>query len=149
MAQLLKEFLKAKRSLFAVYMITIGVFSLIFIFGRMPLNLLLYSTELTFFLFLVFQLTSLYHYSKKRRILHALNRENVSLLEQLPTSTDPLEKVYKENIQSLGDQLRESEKQANERYTEQLDYFTLWLHQVKTPIAAIGLLVQSNQKIQS
>src|SRR5699024_2622013 len=35
------------------------------------------------------------------------------------------------------------EQRFGEKNSEQLEYFTLWLHQIKTPIAAISLLMQS------
>ena len=44
---------------------------------------------------------------------------------------------------------QECQRQANEyaRHREELlDYYTLWVHQIKTPIAAMRLLMQSEEQ---
>ena len=37
----------------------------------------------------------------------------------------------------------------NEKYADMVDYYTLWAHQIKTPIAAMRLTLQSGEMSQS
>lgn len=70
----------------------------------------------------------------------------------IETTFDSLEQLYKAKIIELEEALQDQEQENRERKQEQLDYFTLWLHQIKTPIAAMSLLQQqlphSEQKKQ-
>ncbi|QBP43131.1 HAMP domain-containing histidine kinase [Paenisporosarcina antarctica] len=52
--------------------------------------------------------------------------------------------MYMEKLDSLLRDLRELENLHADRQADQLDYFILWLHQIKTPISAISLLNQSS-----
>lgn len=53
-----------------------------------------------------------------------------------------LEQLYLAKIARLEEALRDQEQADYESKQEQLDYFTLWLHQIKTPIAVMSLLQQ-------
>ena len=39
--------------------------------------------------------------------------------------------------------------QNDDNYHDMLDYFTLWVHQIKTPISALRLLVQLQEEPQN
>lgn len=118
-------------------------FSAVYLLGRLPLDLLFYTIELTAFLFFLYLLTQFYHYAKRYERLQELQKDNAELQNYLPKNTDPADELYQEKILALIDQLREMEQRFGEKNSEQLEYFTLWLHQIKTPIAAISLLMQS------
>ena len=50
---------------------------------------------------------------------------------------------YRALTRALLAQQRTLETQLNSRYQDMLDYYTLWAHQIKTPIAAMRLRLQS------
>lgn len=54
----------------------------------------------------------------------------------------PMELVL-ETMELLRTRAADLESQAATRQEELMDYYTLWVHQVKTPLAAMGLILQS------
>lgn len=144
--QLITSFFKAMRPQFILYSGMLLFFSAVYWLGQLPLDLLFYTIELTAFLFLLYLLAQLYRYAKRYEMLHGIQKDNIDLENHLPKNIDPADEWYQEKILSLVAQLRETEQRFSEKNSEQLEYFTLWLHQIKTPIAAISLLMQSQPK---
>ena len=56
---------------------------------------------------------------------------------------DALEADYQALLQAVCAHRSTLKSQSEDRYRDMLDYYTLWAHQIKTPIAAAELLVQS------
>lgn len=65
------------------------------------------------------------------------------LVEQaLPVPRTQQERDYQAMIRSLCREQREAMGQIHQRYADALGYFTVWAHQIKTPIAAMRLRMQ-------
>lgn len=58
----------------------------------------------------------------------------------------PLEALLTSRIRTLEKDKKELKIQHQEKQSDLLDYYTLWVHQIKTPIAASKLLVQVLQE---
>ncbi len=61
-------------------------------------------------------------------------------LEQLPEPEDKCEELLQEMLHRLNYLRMESEKKRLDSYQEMTDYYTMWVHQIKTPISALRLL---------
>lgn len=72
-----------------------------------------------------------------------MNIENMP--ELLPSPTRFSERQYREIINLLLEERRKMLFKANLKETEMSDYYTLWAHQIKTPIAAMKLLLQNEK----
>ena len=66
-------------------------------------------------------------------------RQEVLYVERDPKS--PLECVLAEKLEERESELYQKKSEAQSKLTDLLDYYTLWVHQIKTPIAASRLLV--------
>lgn len=62
--------------------------------------------------------------------------------EELPNAADSLEEAYQELIYLAQEERRERTAKLMREKRDITDYFTLWAHQIKTPIAAMRLLFQ-------
>ncbi len=56
---------------------------------------------------------------------------------------DAIEQEYIDRIATLETALRDANDSANSRYNEMVDYYTIWAHQIKTPISALSLTAQN------
>ena len=56
-----------------------------------------------------------------------------------------LEGAYQQSLRSLADAYSRTGRTAREQRDDMLDYFTMWAHQVKTPLAAMRLLLQGEE----
>ncbi len=63
--------------------------------------------------------------------------------EDLPNPKNLLEEDYQTIINLLREEASMAEQKASEDYTGMIEYYTVWAHQIKTPIAAMRLNLQS------
>lgn len=63
----------------------------------------------------------------------------------LPEPESQLDADYHEIIETLSRELDRATVASDRRYGELADYFTLWAHEIKTPISAMGLILQQEQ----
>ena len=80
----------------------------------------------------------------KRRRLIALREDILLTAEGLPEPSGALEADYHELIRLLREEQARLISQNDMARRELVDYYTLWVHQIKTPIAAMGLLLQGD-----
>lgn len=72
------------------------------------------------------------------------NLENV--IELLPQATDRKETQYQEIIRGLYEEMQQLQFNTNLKESEMKDYYSLWAHQIKTPLAAMRLMLQNDEK---
>ena len=58
-------------------------------------------------------------------------------------------RIYREMIRELLLEQRRSQDSMRIRYQDTMDYYTTWVHQIKTPIAAMGLVLQQEDTEES
>ena len=121
------------RSRIFVYIISLGFLVLLFQFlfaslGTYFLYFFLLSSFLTF-LFLAWDI-----FAEAQ-----VYRQEVLYAERDPKS--PLEYALAEKLEERESELYQKKSEAQSKLTDLLDYYTLWVHQIKTPIAASRLLV--------
>lgn len=144
-----KLFLLSVRQQILVFLGMAFTFAGIFVLGSLPLTLYFYSMELTLFFFLVYLIVQYFLYSKRHKTIMQVGAAQSTRIEDVAAGTDPADKVYLKKIGQLQQDIRNLTNEHAERQADQLDYFTLWLHQIKTPLSAISLLNQSSNSAES
>ncbi|WP_088224908.1 sensor histidine kinase [Desulfosporosinus sp. FKB] len=138
-----KQYLRGHSRGIFLYCIFIGVFALVFYLYHLPLEAVLYAALLCAVLAFLVLMADFYNYYQRKRVLRDLQQQIMFSLEGLPEAKGLLEEEYQELIAVLyRDKIRLVSQADNER-SDLVDYYTLWAHQIKTPIAAMGLLLQS------
>ena len=74
--------------------------------------------------------------------LQRLNRQAIVQLEDLPAAREEKERQYQQLLWSLQQRCQKAEQNAEQSACRARRYYTLWSHQVKTPLAAMDLLLQ-------
>ncbi|MBG9979539.1 sensor histidine kinase [Facklamia lactis] len=87
-----------------------------------------------------------FHYRKKYLALNKL-KEKVHLLSTipLPATRNKVEKGYSELISKLAALLVKNETASLANEQSILEYFTIWVHQIKIPISALYLILQDQE----
>ena len=67
---------------------------------------------------------------------------NLAFLYEEITPSSPLEFYLAQALESARESQMSQTEEERKRYTDLMDYYTLWVHQIKTPIAASQLLLQ-------
>ena len=125
------------------------VFAIIFWLYRLPLAAVFYSVLICFFIGAVWIFADFNVYREKRHTLRRLLDEINLTAENLPPPRTAEEADYQNLIKTLFDFKQALANEMGEKYADMVDYYTLWAHQIKTPIAAMRLTLQSGEISQS
>jgi len=70
-------------------------------------------------------------------------------IDELPKADDLVEQDYQTLLTLLFEDKAKVTSKADVSKTEMIDYYTLWAHQIKTPISAMRLLLQTERSTQN
>ena len=120
----------------------IGVFSLLCFLRNVPQDVTVYMIVL---MAAVGAAGFCFHYGKYRKhhlVLALLAAEPQGKTEALPEADGLLARDYQQIIASYERQFQEEQIKMEQKYRDMMEYYTMWTHQIKTPIAAMRLLLQ-------
>lgn len=119
-----------------------AVFAFIFWLYRLPLGAVGYAALVCLFLLLVWLAVDYRRFAVRLRLLRRLEQEITLSTEQLPEPDGALEAQYQALVRALDADRRARLTRSQQGYQELVEYYTVWAHQIKTPIAAMRLLLQ-------
>ena len=103
---------------------------------------LVYAAVLDAILLLITVLVGFFRYSSKVKALSNALKRPVEEQAQLPEATDDVEILYHWLLENQSIARSESESSAAIRQSQMRDYYSMWVHQIKTPISAMKLLLE-------
>lgn len=121
-----------------------GVAAFLFYLYGLPFGALWYILTVTGVVCLaLFAVPGYVRYARRVRRFREL-RENLLALPEPARAAGTLpESLLLESIEALHARVREGEDGHRKRQADMMAYYTLWVHQIKTPIAAMRLILQS------
>lgn len=147
--KLLLSYLRSRRWGLLFLVLCLGICALVFGLYHLPLASVGYAALLCAVLALGFLVVDLGGYRRRHQCLEALVNEITVTLEHLPPPLNAQEADYQALLQALDAQRREQEGKLSRQYRDMMEYYTIWAHQIKTPIAAMRLLLQEEDSPQS
>lgn len=141
-ARLVFCYLLARWKLIFTVALSLGVCLLVEVLYGHPLEAYGYACLLVVTLLFLLSLCDFARFVRR----HLALRRHLQLLEQglpgLPGARNLIEEDFRNLALELERRLRRAESLAEQERSELLAYYTLWMHQVKTPIAALKLLLE-------
>lgn len=105
-----------------------------------------YAAVLDAILLLITVLVGFFRYSIKVKALSNALKRPVEEQAQLPEATDDVEILYHRLLENQSIARSESESSAAVRQSRMRDYYSMWVHQIKTPISAMKLLLEAERE---
>lgn len=124
----------------AIAMMAFGVFYMFLM--HVALTDQLYFAGVEIFLCAVVFVSGYLHYARRVRRLEECGKWLKNEEVVLPEGKDAYEELYQEMIEELDLQRREEAASYARNQSEMREYYAMWVHQIKTPIAAMRLLQQ-------
>ena len=141
--KLLGSFLWSKRRTLAAFLLFAAIFGTVFALYHLPLAAVVYPAALCAAVGLVLLLLEYHRVQRTHRTLRQLAAQTQVALSGLPRPDGPLEADY-QALLAQSQQALEGLRAADAAdYQEMMDYYTVWAHQIKTPIAAMKLTLQN------
>jgi len=138
------DYLSKKAKPILVVIVFSAIFCGSFILYRLPVEAAVYPAFICALIglaLLLFDARKAYQKHMRLRELLALSSE---LLRDFPEAATMDDEDYQAIIGMLRDERIRRENRSEERFSEMIEYYTLWAHQIKTPIASMRLQLQND-----
>lgn len=139
----LGSYLKHHGRVLFFYGICSGIFILFFFLYQIPVEAALYSAAVCGALGVLLVFPHFLAFRKKRRELQSLYRQQEFSVNNLPEPEGILERDYQELMEEWNRRYRSMEEEHSRKYRDMMEYYTLWVHQIKTPIASMYLNLEN------
>lgn len=143
------QYLKKNLKTAIAALLCCGIFALVFYLYNLPVLAVGYAVLVCLFPLVIAIVPDFLKYRKRILLLERLKTRVHLTLEDMPGPESSLEETYQELLETLFQSKCDLDNHAAQKYTEMLDYYTLWAHQIKTPIAAMRLLLQTEENVQN
>ena len=141
------SFLKIRKVLIIIFTGIVVIFGILFYLYDIPFDAIIYGCELSFVWSAVCLFIDFYKYYKRHKLLHINREQFFDDAEQLPEHMDIIEYDYQELAKELYQAKQELISKNRIAKKELLDYYGMWVHQIKTPIAALDILLQNTEQM--
>lgn len=128
-----------------LFLVMIAVNSVILYFFNVPAIVPLYTALVCITVGGMIGIFDFSRYAKKHRQLSYMEKEITDAMDHLPRPWDLIEEDYQNIIQTSFEDRMARAYEADRRYNDMMEYYTMWVHQIKTPIAAMRLILQTSQ----
>lgn len=136
-------YLKMNKKGIVLMALWIAVFLTVFALSDLPLGAVKYGLLLFSVIGGIYVILDYRRFSIHQAKLAEAKKYAGITLEKIPVAENPVEEQYRELLEEVFRQKCRAESEFDSRYTEMMDYYTMWVHQIKTPIAAMRLLLQA------
>ena len=147
--KLLGDYIKSRRGVLLFFALAAVLLGVSFALFHLPLRAVAYPCTLTLLLGLAALALDFRRVYKLHRELSQLETTAAELIGVLPAAASVPEADYQAIVQSLCRQSADAAAKAAADRADMLEYYTLWAHQIKTPIAAMRLRLQSEDSDSS
>lgn len=141
--ELFKVYLRQKRRTIAVMAAFCCIFGVVFWLYHLPLEAVVYPALLCACLGGLVVAASFLRARRNYKFLMGYRSESAALIPQMPPAHGLEDGAYQALIRTLQEQIRAMDETAETRYRGMLDYYSIWAHQIKTPIASMRLQLQN------
>lgn len=141
------SFLKIRKVPIIIFTGVVVIFGILFYLYDIPFDAIIYGCELSFVWCAVCLFIDFYKYYKRHKLLHINREQFFDDAEQLPEHMDIIEYDYQELAKKLYQAKQELISKNRIAKKELLDYYGMWVHQIKTPIAALDILLQNTERM--
>lgn len=124
------------------------IMTAIMILNHIPNQEIFYGMLLCVVLWLCIAVFDFLRYRRRYQKLLELEASVTFSLQGMPESRGPVESQYQELLQALLESKQQLEQRMLQNEHDLMEYYTMWVHQIKTPIAALRLLLEEKSEAE-
>ena len=141
----IRGYIKQNIKVLLLFIVFALVFCIVFSLYDLEIEAIYYSIMLCTFIGLIYICINFINYYKKHIQLYKLQNEISISLENLPSPKTLMEEDYTNLILNLNKEYKTYISKSDIAKSDMIDYYTMWVHQIKTPISALKLLIQTSE----
>ena len=142
---ILVSYLKRNIKFIVIVLVTSVIFRTVFSLYSLPWEATGYAALLSGVFILIMGIAGFASFYRRHKILEKVRNSIAVSNVELPAPKDLLEKDYQELLKITDRKRMDTINEKDTAYSDMMEYYTMWAHQIKTPIAAMRLLLQSEQ----
>lgn len=135
-------YLRQRQKGIFVFFLFCVVFTASFLLYHLPVRALAYPTLFCLLSGSVLVIWDFSHARQKHRLLHDIQQFTAAMMDALPEPQGADDEDYQAIIRALQQEMAENTALAAAQYQDMLDYYTVWVHQIKTPITSMRLSLE-------
>lgn len=132
---------------FAIILWSVVLFGIIDVITPKETSHIAYGIFVYVFVCIIFIWPDFLRYMKKCRKMQVIFDHVGSVPVDFGGAQDLPEQYYQMMIEKLLHQTAQSLERLGQDYNEHTEYYSMWVHQIKTPISALRLMIQSDDCI--
>lgn len=138
-------YLRYRLKILVLFLLFAGIFAVILALSRLPIAAVGYAFSLCLFLGILAAAVDFTEFYKTHRQLSEMCGRILYSKDGLPPPRSALEQDYARLIDLLYAENLKTASASKNALNDMTDYYTMWVHQIKTPISAMHLLLQSDK----
>lgn len=146
MTEYVTSYIRSKIKIFVFFLIFILIFSIIFSLYRINTDAVLYASILCGVICIIYSIYDFYVFFKRLEALEYSRRSITISTDHLPGPSNAVEQRYRDLIDILFEDLKSAISDSHTAKAYMSDYYAMWVHQIKTPISAMHMLLQDEPK---
>ena len=145
----MRAYLYARRRVIAAFLLFAAVFGVVFWLGGVPMGAVGYASAICGVLALAFGCADFLSFRQRCAVLKKLQDEITVSVDNLPEPQNAAEEGCAELLRALFRSRAELQEHYEQSISDMTDYYTMWAHQIKTPIAAMRLSLAEQDSTES
>ena len=141
--KLFLQYLKQRRRIFIVGIVFCVIFAVSFLLYHLPIGAVIYPTLLCAVLGILIIVFDFLRVKREHEALCNIRSMTDVIADSLPKLDGIKDGDYQQILRLLSEEYNDYRTQTNRKYSDMIDYYTVWAHQIKTPIASMRLHLQN------
>ena len=138
-----KMYLKQRKRGILFFFLFSFIFLITFFLYKLPLAAVLYPVVICCVISILFFLWDIKNVKKKHTKLMKIRKGSAQLMQNLPAIQTQEDEDYQSIIEALRQEQGRLQTDMSVRYEDMVNYYTIWAHQIKTPISSMRLTLQN------
>lgn len=147
--QFFTAYLKQRKIIILAFVLFFLVFAISFLMFHLPIEAVFYPSLVCALIGIIIIGIDYYKAYEKHKQLEKMQKLSDILIGSFPEATSIEDDDYRKIIDLLCEEQKQLSNHMTARYTDMVDYYTVWAHQIKTPIASIRLTLQNEDSALS
>lgn len=141
--KLFLQYLKQRRRILIIGAVFCVIFAVSFLLYHLPIGAVIYPTLLCAVLGILIMVFDFLRVKREHEALISIRSMTDEIAGSLPKIDGIKDKDYQQILRLLSEEQNNYRTQTNKKYADMIDYYTVWAHQIKTPIASMRLHLQN------
>ena len=147
--ELFFQYLKQRRRIWILCAVFCLIFAVSFLLYHLPIEAVIYPTLLSAVLGILVMVFDFLRVKREHEALSSIRSMTDVIAGSLPKSDGIKDEDYQQILRLLSEEQNNYRTQTNRKYADMIDYYTVWAHQIKTPIASMRLHLQNEDSVLS